>query len=110
MTSRLYHRVTYSGAKAQNAEWGATDYTPDVAVGKSMNLILQVSVSAAVIVEVTLDSGSNWTALNSGVAIPIDQLFQFDIFATNGDLVNFRTPTVGGATIDIGYLIADLDA
>ena len=110
MVSALYQRATITGVKAANAEWLAEDYAPDVQVGKAVDLICQFSLSADVVVEVTLNSGTDWTKLNSGVALGVDQLKQFDVFATNGDLVNFRTATVGGTTVDIGYVVADMDA
>ena len=84
--------------EAQNAEWFTTDLAP------TLNGIfrLEVSVSAAVVIEVTFDSGSNFTALNSNNSIGADQLFVFDIYVRVGDTFNIRIPTAGGATVDIG--------
>ena len=84
--------------ESQNTEWFATDLAP------TLNGIfrLEVSVSAAVVIEVTFDSGSNFIALNSNNTIGADQLFVFDIYVRVGDTFNIRIPTAGGATVDIG--------
>jgi len=84
--------------EAQNAEWFASDLVP------TLNTIfrIEISVSAAVVVEITLDSGSNFTALNTNTALGADQLFVFDVFVKIGDTFNMRIPTAGGATVDIG--------
>ena len=84
--------------EAQNAEWFSSDLLP------TLNGIfrLEVSVSAAVVVEITFDSGSNYTALNSNNAIAADQLHVFDIYVRTGDTFNIRIPTGGGAVVDIG--------
>ena len=84
--------------EAQNAEWFATDLLP------TMNGVfrLEISVSAAVVIEITFDSGTNFTALNSNVALGADQLNIFDVCIRVGDTFNIRIPTAGGATVDIG--------
>ena len=84
--------------EAQNAEWFATDLSPS----NNGFFTLEISVSAAVVIEVTFDSGTNFTALNSGVALGVDQLFLFDVYVRLGDTFNIRIPTAGGATVDIG--------
>lgn len=84
--------------KAQNAKFFTTDLVP-IHTGI---FTIQLSLSASVIIEVTFDSGSNWTALNSNVALGIDQLFIFDVGVKTGDAFNMRIPTAGGAVVDIG--------
>jgi len=111
MGSNLFDRLEISGLKPQNTEWSANDFIPiDIPPGKCADLICQFSLDATVVIEVTFDSGSNWAALNSGVAIGANQLFQFDVFTVNGDLINFRTPTAGGANVIFGAIIEDVDA
>ncbi len=111
MASELYVKGTTTGAKAQNAEWFAADIIPGVLTGKAIDLIVQISVSVtAAVVEVTLDSGTTWAALNSSTALAVGDLFQFDVFAKSGDLVNFRATNASGTTVDICYIIGDLDA
>ena len=90
-----------SGVKTANAEWFAADLTADIESDISIIFEIHVSVSAAVVVEVTFDSGSNWTALNDGTAIGADKLRIFDIKLRSTDNFNMRTPTSGGATVDI---------
>jgi len=84
--------------ETQNTEWFGSDLIPT----DNSIVRVEISVSAAVVVEVTFDSGSNWTALNSNVALGVDQLNIFDIFVKTGDTLNFRIPTAGGAVVDIG--------
>jgi len=90
--------INDGATEAQNAEWFATDLAPTV----TGLFRLEISVSAAVVVEVTFDSGSNFTALNKNVALGVDQLFVFDVFVKIGDTFNMRIPTSGGATVDVG--------
>ncbi|KKM18058.1 hypothetical protein LCGC14_1669550 [marine sediment metagenome] len=84
--------------EAQNAEWFASDLLP-VKIGV---MRLEISVSAAVVIEVTFDSGSNWMSLNGNVALVADSVYIFDIFVKLGDTVNIRIPTASGAVVDIG--------
>lgn len=110
MSSALYNKGVESGAKAQNAEWFATDINPGIRSGKMMDLTLQISVSAtAAVVEVTLDSGATWSEINLGVALPVRKLHTFSIFAKNDDLVNFRATNTSGTTLDICYVIGDIN-
>jgi len=106
----MVERASYSGAKAQNAEWAATDYTGLADTDRAEMCILQVAVSVtAAVIEVTFDSGSTWYALNSGVAIAIGQLFQFDIYITGGETFNIRASNASGTTVDDAKLVSDLD-
>jgi hypothetical protein len=108
--TNLYERATYSGAKAQNAEWGSSDYTGLADTAKAELCILQVSVSTtAAVVEITLDSGSTWTALNGGVTLATGKLYQFDIYITGGDTFNIRASNSSGTTVDTAKLVSDLD-
>lgn len=90
-----------SGVKAANAEWFAADLTANIETDIAIVFEIQVSVSVAVVVEVTFDSGSNWTALNNGTAIGADKLHTFDVKLRSTDTFNMRTPTAGGATVDV---------
>jgi hypothetical protein len=109
MTSSLFVKGVETGAKAQNAEWFASDVEVGVQNNKALDFIVQFSVSVTpAVVEVTLDSGTVWSALNSGVAIPVGKLFTFEVFVKQGDLVNFRATNSSGTTVDICYIIGDL--
>jgi len=90
-----------TGAKAQNTEWFATDLTSTSTSSEAAKYRIAVSVSAAVVVEVTLDSGTTWMSLNANVALTADALYVFEVPIRNVDNFNMRTPTVGGATIRI---------
>lgn len=110
MSSGYYNKGVASGLKAQNAEWFAADIDPGIRSEKLMDLILQISVSVtAAVVEVTMDSGTTWSEINQGVAIPIGKLHTFSIFAKNDDLVNFRATNASGTTLDICYIIGNID-
>lgn len=110
MSSGYYNKGVETGAKAQNAEWFATDIIPGIGSRKLMELTLQISVSAtAAVVEVTMDSGTTWSELNTGVAIPVGKLHTFSIFAKNDDLVNFRATNSSGTTLDVCYIIGNIN-
>lgn len=109
MSSGYYNKGVETGAKAQNAEWFASDIVPGIRAEKIIELTLQISVSAtAAVVEVTLDSGTTWSELNTGVAIPLGKLHTFGIFVKNDDLVNFRATNASGTTLDVCYVIGDI--
>ena len=110
MSSGYYNKGVASGAKAQNAEWFATDIDPGIRSEKFMDLTLQIAVSAtAAVVEVTMDSGTTWSELNLGVAIPVGKLHTFSIFVKNDDLINFRATNASGTTLDVCYIIGNID-
>jgi len=110
MVSALFVKGEASGAKAQNEEWLASDFEPGTRANKALRLILQIAISVQdAIIEITLD-GTNFDALNSGVALTQGNVFTFDIFVKNGDKFNIRTPTGGGTTVDNFVAVADLDA
>lgn len=110
MSSAYYNKGVETGAKGQNDEWFAIDIDPGILAGKMMELTLQISLSVTpVVVEVTLDGGATWSALNTGVVIPIGNLHSFSMFVKNNDLVNFRTPTASGTTLDICYIIGNIN-
>ena len=82
-----------SGSKAQNAEWFSSDLT----VPKSCTVTVQFSVNLAVLIQYTLDSGSNWFEL---VLLTVaNKQERMDITMMSGDLFNMRTTTIGGATV-----------
>lgn len=103
MPSNQYQRADETGAKTINTEWLAADLIPDVDTDKATTFKVTMAFSVtAPVVEVTYDSGTTWVALNGGGVIPISQLFSFELPGLNkDDLVNFRTPTTGGTTLDI---------
>jgi len=90
-----------SGVKAANAEWFTADLTADIENNIAVVFEVQVSFSIAVAVEVTFDSGSNWTVLNDSTAIGANKIHIFDIKLRDTDTFNMRTPTTSGATIDV---------
>ena len=84
--------------KAQNAEF----FSADITAQKTGIFRLMLSLSATKVVDVTFDSGSNWTALNDGTSLTTDQLYAFDVMVKVGDTFNMRIPTASGATVDVG--------
>ena len=85
-----------SGAKAADAEWFAADL---IVQEDAEHWVLQYSTSAAVIVQVTYDSGTSWNILTTITVA--DTVNIENLYVKKGDLVNLRTETVGGATLDI---------
>ena len=101
--STQYQRAKETGAKAINIEFLASDIVPAVDDGKATTLRVTMAFTVtAPVIEVTYNSGTDWFQLNSGTAIPIGQLFAFDLTGfDNTDEVNFRTPTTGGTTLKL---------
>ena len=87
-----------TGAKAQNEEWLTTDWR----VGDLGKFRFHIVTNTAVVIEFTLDGGSNWIKLNAGDAIVANSSFGFDLYVRANDRLNFRTPTGGGTSIIIG--------
>lgn len=111
MTTSLYVKGSETGAKAQNAEWFASDIDVGVQNNKALQIFLQVSVSVtAAVIEITFDSGSTWAALNDGNAVTLGALNVFPVIAKEGDLINFRATNASGTTLDICYVIGSLTA
>lgn len=93
-----------SGAKAQNAEFFGTDLAPDIESDISVGFLITFSFSAAVTLEHTIDSGSNWSAVhdvNGTSSFSADETYTAIIFVRSSDTFNLRIPTAGGATVDI---------
>jgi len=61
---------------------------------------IEVSGSLAHVLEVTFDSGTNWTKLNGGVDLTADNLYIFDVVIKRGDAFNMRQAT-GTVVFDI---------
>lgn len=91
-----------SGAKAQNAEFFASDITiPAHLSGES----IKVHVAAlADSIEFTLDSGTTWHDIK-GSALAADTPETFTIFVDGTDALNFRCPDIGGTTLDFFQVI-----
>ena len=61
---------------------------------------IEVSGSLAHVLEVSFDSGSNWTKLNNGTTLVADQLYIFDVMVKTGDAFQMRQGT-GTVVFDI---------
>ena len=92
-----------SGSKAQNAEWFSSDLSPETLSSdqEASKFRISVAVSAAVDVQITLDSGTTWLKLNSGNTLVADSLYIFDVPTRFGDTFNMRTSTSGGCTVRV---------
>ncbi len=82
-----------SGGKAQNAEYFASDITPD----DTGTLVINLS-GTAVDVEITKDGGVSWVSLVSTLTANTDTVITTGVRA--GDAINFRTINVAGITLD----------
>jgi hypothetical protein len=96
-------RDSTSGAKAQNAEWFASDVTPQNDSAYTAMFFVSFSIDAAVGVEYTLDSGSSWVTLHDeqgGTTFAADEGYSgLPILLRSGDTFNMRSPTAGGGTL-----------
>jgi len=79
---------------------GTECFTADLAPVANGIYRIEVSGSLAHVLEVTFDSGTNWTKLNSGTTLIADQLYIFDIMIKTGDAFNMRQST-GTVVFDI---------
>ncbi len=64
-----------------------------------MDLVVEINITAGTTpnIEISYDSGATWTLLISALAL--NTITRIRTLATGTDLVNFRTPTVGGLTL-----------
>jgi len=65
---------------------------------------IMVSGSLAHVLEVSVNSGTDWTKLNSGAELVADQLYTFDIQVLDGDTFQMRQST-GTVVFDILRII-----
>ena len=79
---------------------GTECFTADLAPVANGIYRIEVSGSLAHVLEVTLDSGSNWTKLNNGTTLVADQIYIFDVTVNTGDAFNMRQST-GTVVFDI---------
>ena len=80
---------------------GTECFTADLKSTESIGIFrIQVSGSLTHVLEVTFDSGSNWTKLNSGGDITADEIFIFDVIVHKADNFNMRQST-GTVVFDI---------
>jgi len=96
---RVVGAVAQGTAEAQNAEFFGTDLTPIVDANHEALFRIFLAFSAAVDLEYTLNSGTTWVLVNTGTDLVASAGYIFYIAVRNGDTVNFRIPTVGGATV-----------
>ena len=98
---RLFHIVSFSGAKAQDEEWLSedVDYTNENSFPTERNVVLRLSFAStlAAVIEITKDSGTTWTKINNGDTVLGEVIF--DIVISKTTQFNIRTPTVGGTTV-----------
>ena len=89
-----------SGAKAQNAEWFASDISSaSFQTDRASKFRITLAVSSAVVVQITLDSGTTWVSLNSNKALVADSAYAFDMPALQADTFNMRTNDAAGTTV-----------
>jgi hypothetical protein len=96
-------RGSTSGSKAQNAEWFASDLSPQVATPYTGTFFLSFSVDSTVGIDYTLDSGTTWVKLQDdqgSASFTADEAHNgIPIMLRDGDTFNMRIPTAGGADV-----------
>jgi len=90
-----------SGAKAQDAEFFATDLAPIGSTGQVNKVTVTLVFATSETLEVTLDSGANFHILLAPADIVLNTFTTVTFFARVGDTINFRVPEVGGVTADV---------
>ena len=100
MASRAIAKINPGINFLQNAEFFTNDLMPGVQSGLGSYFRIILAVTLPVRIQITLDSGNTWDYLWSAVALNAGVEYSLDIPVRNGDLVNFRTPDVGGTNID----------
>ena len=98
--TRLRPKGSASGAKAEDAEFFATDLSPQTDAGTASLFRISIVATAGDAIEVTWNSGTAWEALLSTSALTANTYFEQTLFVRSGDTVNFRCPTTGGITLD----------
>jgi hypothetical protein len=88
-----------TGSKTQNVKW-MNDYAVDD-LGKFR---CSLAVDTDSVIEYTVNGGTDWLKLQGGENLLANCSYGFDIYVRAGDLINFRTPTAGGATVLLGRL------
>lgn len=96
-------------AKAQNAEFFASDLTPDLDTGKAADFIIDIQVSTtAATLQVTFDSGSTWRQLTVTTQA-VGYMFRYRVSVHTGELFNMRASNASGTTVDRCSVVMDLD-
>jgi len=62
MSNRIIPVGDTNGVKAQNIEWFGTD----LSINNTTKFRISVAVSAAVVLEITKNGGTQWVTLNAG--------------------------------------------
>lgn len=92
-----------SGVKSQNAEFFPSYLHPNnVKVNGATIFFVSFSLNLSVELEVTRDSGNSWSKLRDqqgSTTFTADNDYTIPIFVRQGDDINFRIPTSGGAVL-----------
>jgi len=83
---------------------GTECFTADLVPERHATYRIMVSGSLAHVLEVTVNSGTDWTKLNNGTTLVADQLYTFDVQVLDGDAFNMRQAT-GTVVFDILRII-----
>ena len=83
-----------SGSKSLNEEW----FSDDLRVMDSTTIIIQFSVNNAVLVQYTLNSGTNWFELV--LLTTVNKHERAEVTMKYGALFNMRTSTIGGTNVN----------
>lgn len=97
-------RGSTTGAKNQDAKWFTSDLQQaGGASGNSPTLFLAtVAVgTASTQIQVTYDGGATWNLLEQGNLLVQNAIYIWTFVIRSGDLFNFKTPTAGGATVNM---------
>ena len=111
MATSLFVKANETGLKNANEEFLSQDIVPGVKVGKAVDLIIDINISAGATpdIQISFDSGATWADLPDLTLIATDTFFRTRASAINGDLINFRTNTGGGLTLARFLVVLDIN-
>ncbi len=97
--TRLFLSST-TGAKALDAEWFTTDISPKKGQQEVNEISISLSTSTPTLVEISFNSGTDWELLFEVADQVANKLIHTKVDVEQGDLINFRSNTAGGTTVN----------
>ncbi len=82
-------------ARSANQEWFASDIIPTPADNTASEIIIQYCFSDKTEVEITLDGGLTFCAINNAFEPERETINTFVFLALNTDMINFRAKEAG---------------
>lgn len=95
----LLGSIAAATAKNSQAEWFSSDIT--VSAGDGSTIIqVHLSITTAVALAYTIDSGTTWIDFNEGAALVANSAYVFSIPISNDVTFNIRKSSSGNVTVN----------